>query len=257
MTKQQKMGFGKYLVKHYELFIRSLKMISWLNLLSVLGDVSIVLSLLLFKILSEFIFTKAFINTDLTLVGQSTFSGILINGFFIFLALGGIFMTYILGVSFFTLVNSYVWMRYMKVNTSLKKIGTILKHNSILIGLTLVLLYLMRIMLKDPLWAYVDFFIIIIVVLILPFMHIRFLLGKQKKTFLLIGSSFKFFFSKFKHLIIPGFVMLMVFNVLVMSTSLFSFIPDMINNLLIIILALLALSWIRQYLIVLVKVFDK
>lgn len=238
----------KYFIKQWEILKHSVTETSKANLVSIVCDLGIIIVYLILTSLFSSMIASTFSSIN-QLVKQFTGKPtLLLNSAVILRTVGVMILYYLLVAIVYSVLNAITWLRFMKKKITANVLFSFTKQTIGYLFAALLIVYSVHWLFIDVVWQVIDFVIIVLVVWILPILHVRYL---EKKTFLL--KSIGFFFKQFKHLILPGLVVLILVNLLVFSTFLFGFISQHVENILTIVVALFALSWARRYMMLVVR----
>jgi hypothetical protein len=240
--------FWKYLQVQYKIFVKSFTDTSYVNAISIVSDAGIVVIYLMLTALFSAVISGTFSAIDQfaqSFIGKSQF---VLQSAVIIRSLGVMLLHYLLIAVTYSVLTGITWMMLLKKKITVKGLWRYTWKTIVYLFTAMLVLYAIMWLFKDGVWQLINFVILAFVLFILPVFHI---LQVQKDT--KIVEALTFFFKYFKHFILPGSIMIVVFNVLVMSTSIFNAISVGVESLMTIIVALFVVSWARRYLSLLVR----
>ncbi len=226
---------------------------SFLDLLSMGMDTAVVASYFIFMAIFSRVLASSFSRLDELIVEYMQQPQILLQGAVVMRSVGLMLLSYLCFVAAYSLLNGFLWIKLMGRKPSFYLIWGFLKQNGVFALVFLAVIYGVRMLFVDPVWQIIDFLFIVVSVAVLGLMHIRLLDGNEKRPIRLVFTTYGFFFRNLKKLIIPGIVMLAIFNIIVMSTVVFGAVSQYFEYFMTLVFSLFAISVIRRYLIIVVR----
>ncbi|MFP4401140.1 MAG: hypothetical protein ACLFPQ_04630 [Candidatus Woesearchaeota archaeon] len=250
--KMRRRNFADFFSEHAKILVSSFKDISMLNVVSMITDILILGFTSIVYVIYNLLFIKAMNDLNDIIMGVGVnpeTSSLFLQFKTAFQFIGTLVVAYFLLVAGYSLFNSMYWLRANDKKITWKKILVFAKHNLIFTFSMLILVYGIRLILRDPFWAYIDMLLIILFLPILAIMHILSADSMEKRSFVIIKRSVALFFKRFCDFFFPGIVIFVVFIILSIVSKLFAHLPLWINNFVTFIAILFFMSWIRLYFI--------
>ncbi len=239
--------------KQFSLFMDSIIDSSFINLLSVISDAIIVFSYFMLTSVFSFFLSSYFSDLDSTIEFFSDKPKFLLEGSVLFISLGLMLLTYLSILLVYSICNGYVTVKYHEKKFSKVYLLVFLKQNFIFSAITFLLVYTIRLTIVEPIWQILNLLIFIFFVWTLPILHNRYMIVGEKKALKNIRESVRLLFTKFPFFLFSGIIILVVFNSLVMSTIVFQSLSSNFETMMTILVGLVLFSWIRRYMMIVVR----
>lgn len=247
----------KYFRKEFGNFKKSIGETSVLNLFSIISDFLVALSYFLFTgFFSNFLvllFNNIENHSDFLVVLPE----FLIQFILVAISAGLLLVAYSFVVVAYSIFQSFVWFKFLGKKFSVKLLMRFLNRTLVFAFLVSAIVYFVSFVFVSPIWEIIGFVVLLLFIWILPILHIKSIISTKYGIFRDISLSVKLFFKKFKYFIVPGLVILTVFNALVMSTTLFRNAGANVENVITMLVAFAVLSWAKRYMIIIVRSLEK
>lgn len=254
MTERKKKSFMSL---HYDALLDSFNNLAWGNLVSILCDIGVVLSVLGSALLFNLFFSLGFSDMDaamLQLMNQPTFFGQAAS-MVLYLVLS--LLSFVLMVVLSALLLGFAWTRLMGKRFDLKTALAYSKQTLAYVFGAFAMVYLMQAIIVDGIWEFIAFFFLIVLLWVLPVIHIRLILSKEGKKMSNILRSLSLFKSNLHHFLVAGVLMFIVVNIITLPVLISPESTSLMASLFYLFLLLVAISWVKTYFIEIVRSIER
>ncbi len=227
--------------------VNSFNSISYDNIISILCDLGIIIFWMISVSIFNQIVAHTFADMDQLLMNFINRPTFLLQSAMVLMSVGLMLLTYAVFVIIYSLLNTYTWMRLSKKKVIFRKIWDSMKQNLFLAAFSLLMIYFIRFLMEDGIWEFVVILYIFFLVNLLTIMHVRIAEKKDAGKLNNIKQSLRILKGNLGSIIFMSFVSLVVVTIVSSLSLIFMNLSSGLESFSVIILTLIAISWVRLY----------